>query len=107
MEHTYEELKKKRVNELREIAAGIEHEAVQGYTQLNKEHLLEAICKALDIDMHVHHKVVGLNKTEVKARIRAYKKMRDEANAAGDHAELKRCLRQIHILKRKIHKAMV
>lgn len=107
MEHTYLELKKKTVNDLREIAAGIEHEAVQGYTQLNKEHLLDALCKALKIDKHVHHEVVGLNKAEVKARIRAYKKKRDEANAAGDHAELKRCLRQIHILKRKIHKAMV
>lgn len=107
MEHTFEELKKKRVNELREIAAGIEHEAVKGYTQLNKEHLLEAICKALDIDMHVHHEVVGLNKTTVKARIRAYKKKRDEANAAGDRTHLKHYLRQIHKLKRKIHKATV
>jgi len=44
MEHTYEELKKMNVSELRELAKEMEHEAVQGYTQLNKEHLLEALC---------------------------------------------------------------
>ena len=42
MTHTYEALKKKTIAELREIAKDIEHEAVQGYTQLNKEHLLPA-----------------------------------------------------------------
>ena len=49
MTHTYEELKHKPLAELREIAAGITHEAVQGYTQLNKDHLLVALCKALPI----------------------------------------------------------
>lgn len=107
MAFTYEELKKKRVNELREIAAGIDHEAVKGYTQLNKEHLLEAICNALNIDMYTHHKVVGLNKTEVKARIRQYKKKRDETGSSGDRKQLKHYLRQIHKLKRRIHKATV
>ena len=57
MEHTFEELKKKTVNDLREIAKGIE--GVTGYSQLNKEHLLETICKALHIEMHAHHEVVG------------------------------------------------
>ncbi|HFE64278.1 MAG TPA: hypothetical protein ENK14_07685, partial [Caldithrix sp.] len=52
MTYTFKELKKKTAAELKEIAAGIEHEAVQGYTQLNKEHLIEAICKALNIDMY-------------------------------------------------------
>jgi hypothetical protein len=36
---SFEELKHKTVAQLREIAAGIEHDAVKGYTQLNKEHL--------------------------------------------------------------------
>jgi hypothetical protein len=35
--HSYEELKHQTVAQLREIAAGIEHDAVKGYTQLNKE----------------------------------------------------------------------
>ena len=69
MEHTFEELKSKNVAELREIAKGIEDEAVKGYTQLNKEHLLEAICKALKIDMHVHHEVVGVDKKSIKKKI--------------------------------------
>src|SRR5688572_17091215 len=50
MAHTYEELKKKTVAELRDIAKDIEHEAVQGFTQMNKDHLLPAICKALGIE---------------------------------------------------------
>ncbi|UCH95945.1 MAG: Rho termination factor N-terminal domain-containing protein [Candidatus Aminicenantes bacterium] len=105
--HTYEELKKKTVAQLREIAAGIEHEAVKGYTQLNKEHLLEAICKALNLDMHEHHQVVGVDKTVIKTKIRVLKKKRDEALTAHDHAQLKMYRRQIHGLKRKIRKAMV
>ncbi|HEY9432235.1 MAG TPA: hypothetical protein VI260_12305 [Blastocatellia bacterium] len=34
-ERDYEELKHKTVAQLREIAAGIEHDAVKGHTQLN------------------------------------------------------------------------
>ena len=64
--HTFEELKKKTVAELREIAAGVDHEAVKGYSQLNKEHLLAAMCKALGIDMHAHKKVVAGNKADIK-----------------------------------------
>ena len=42
MEYTYTELRKKTVAQLREIAEGIEHEAVEGFSQLNKDQLLEA-----------------------------------------------------------------
>lgn len=107
MAHTYEELKKKDVTELREIAAGITHEAVQGYTQLNKEHLLAAICKALNIDMHQHHQVVGVNKTNVKAEIRELKKKRNDALSTHDHVQLKEVRRKIHQLKRQIRRATV
>ena len=105
--YTYEELKKKTVAELREMAAGMEHEAVKGYTQLNKEHLLEAICKALNIDMHEHHKVVGVDKTALKSKIKILKKKRNEAYAAHDLKQLKMYRRQIHGLKRKVRKAMI
>ena len=107
MAHTYEELKTKSVAELREIAAGIQHEAVQGYTQLNKDHLLPAICKALGLDAHVHHHVVGLDKTAIKTKIHALQKKRDEILATKDRAELKGVLRQIHSLKRRIRRATV
>ena len=107
MAHTYEELKHKTVAELRDIAAGIEHEALQGYTQLNKEHLLHALARALGVEEHRHHDVVSLNKTEVKSRIKDLKSQRDEAIAAHDRARLKQLRRQIHRLKREIHKATV
>jgi Rho termination factor, N-terminal domain len=106
MAYTYEELKHKTVVDLREIAKGIEHEAVQGYTQLNKEHLIVAISKALGIQ-HQHHDVVGVDKAAIKARIRELKKKREEALSAHDHAQLKVVRRTIHRLKRRIHKATV
>ena len=107
MTHTYEELKHKPLTELREIAAGIEHEAVQGYTQLNKDHLLVALCKALAIDMEAHKEVKGIDKAAVKARITEWKAKRDQALAGRDRKALKVALDQIHHLKRSMRKAMV
>jgi hypothetical protein len=101
MEYTFEQLKHKTVADLREIAKGIEHEAVQGYTQLNKDHLLVAISKALGIQ-HEHHDVVGVDKAAIKSRIKDLKKKRDEAIAKHDGAELKTVRRTIHRLKRQI-----
>ena len=107
MAHTFPELKKKPLAELREIAAGIEHEAVKGYTQLNKDHLLAAICKALNIDMHVHHEVKGVDKTAIKTKIHEWQKKRDEALAAQDRSKLKVALDHIHHFKHALRKAMV
>ena len=107
MAYTHNELKHKTLAELRDIAKDIEHEAVQGYTQLNKEHLVVAICKALNIDMHEHHDVVGIDKAAIKSRIKELKKKRDAALTAHDHAQLKHARRSIHRLKRQIHKATV
>jgi imidazoleglycerol phosphate dehydratase HisB len=107
MSHTYEELKKKNVSELREIAKEIEHEAVQGYTQLNKEHLLKAICTALNIDLHVHHEVKGVDKTKIKSEIRQLKKQRDEAIKSKNKEELIKSRRKISNLKKVLRKATV
>jgi len=107
MAYTYEELHAKTLGDLREIAKGIEHDAVRGFTQLNKEHLLPAICKALGIESHAHHHVVGIEKGTMKAKIRQLKKGRDEALEAHDHAQLKLIRRQIHRLKRRIRAATV
>lgn len=79
---------------------------MQGYTQLNKEHLLVAISKALGIK-HEHHDVVGVDKASIKARIRELKKKREEALAAHDHDQLKVVRRTIHRLKRQINRATV
>jgi hypothetical protein len=106
MDYTFEQLKHKTVSELRDIAKDNQHEALQGYTQLNKEHLLVALSKALGIK-HEHHEVVGVDKASIKARIREMKKKRDEALTARDHAQLKSVRRTIHRLKRQIHKATV
>ena len=107
MEHTYEELKNMTVAQLREIASGTEHEAVQGYTQLNKEHLLEALCKAFNIDMREHHEVVGVEKSPLKTQIKLWKARRDEALTAHKKKQFKNALRMIHKYKRKLHKATV
>ena len=107
MEHTYHDLRNKRVTELREIAKGIEHEAVQGYTQLNKDHLVLAICTALGVDAHEHHHAVGVDTQAIKAEIRELKGKREAALAAHDHAELKLVRRRIHRLKHKLRRALV
>ncbi len=107
MAHTYEELKKKTVAELRGIAKETDHEAVKGYTRLNKEHLLTALCKALNIELHQHHEVAGVDKPSIKKKIRVLKKKREQALADHDHVQLKRVRRQLHSLKRKIPKATV
>jgi len=106
MAYTFEELKHKTLAELREIAKGSDHEAVQGYTQLNKEHLVVALSRALGIQ-HEHHDVVGIDKSSIKARIRELKTQRAAAVTAHDHAQLKVLRRTIHRLKRRIHKATV
>ena len=106
-DHTYEELRGMTVVQLREVARGIEHEAVRGYSQLRKDQLIPVICEALGLEMHAHHEVVGVNKSEIKAQIKALKTDRDTALEAHDHEGLKLVRRKIHRLKRKLHKATV
>lgn len=107
MTHTYEELKHKTVVELREIAKDMEHEAVKGASQMNKDHLLKGLCTALHIEMHAHHVVVGIDKAAIKTRIKALRKKRDEILATPDRKELTGVLRQIHALKRTIRRATI
>ena len=106
-EHTYEELRKKTVAQLREIARDTESDAVRGYSTMHKEHLIHALCTAFGIDEHVHHEVVGIDKSAIKAQIRQLKKERDAVLEARDRKALKPILRKIHHLKRQIHKATV
>jgi DNA-binding IclR family transcriptional regulator len=103
MAYTYHELKEKTIQELREIAKGAENqEAVQGYSQMNKEHLLPALCKALGVDAHEHHAVIGIDKPGIKAKMRELRKKRDAALEAHDTDTLKSIRRQIHRLNRQI-----
>jgi hypothetical protein len=99
--YTLHDLKGKTIEELREIAKGVENQdAVQGYSQLNKQHLLPALAKALGI--HEHHDVTGVNKPAIKAKMRELKKERDAAIEAHDGAKLKSIRRHIHSLNRQI-----
>jgi DNA-binding IclR family transcriptional regulator len=106
-EYNYNQLKHTTVAELRDIASEIEDDALKGYTQLNKEHLIEVLCKVLNIDMHVHHEVVGIDKPAIKQRMRELKVERQKATEAGDHKKLKEIRRKLHRQNRKIRKAIV
>ena len=106
MAYTYEELKGKTIAELRDIAKDQSHEAVQGYSQMNKEHLLPALCTALGIDSHEHHLVSGIDKAALKRKIRELKTQRDAAIESGDHALLKSVRRHIHHLNHQIRSHM-
>ncbi len=103
MAYTFHDLKVKTIQELRDIAKGVENQdAVQGYSQLNKEHLLPALCKALGIDTHEHHHVTGIDKPAIKAKMRDLKKERDAALEKHDADALKSVRRHIHRLNRQI-----
>jgi hypothetical protein len=99
MAYTYEALKAKTLAELREIAGA---EKVQGYSQMNKDHLLPVLCTALGIDTHEHHAVVGIDKAGIKAKMRALKKQRDDALAAQDHSQLHSVRRQLHAMNHQL-----
>jgi len=106
MAYTYDQLSVLTVAQLREIAKGIEHEAVHGFSTMHKEKLLPAICVALGIEAHKHHLAVGINKSQIKGEIKKLKTKRDTALAAKDHAEYKKILREIHHLKNKLRQAL-
>jgi hypothetical protein len=106
-EHDFHELKTMTVAQLREIAAGIDHPAVKGYTQLRKAQVLAGICEALGLEMHEHHEVRGLDRAAARAKIREWKRKRQAALEAGDAAQLKFVRTKIRRLKRRIRKSMV
>jgi len=104
MAYTHHELKARTIQELREIAKDVPHDAVQGYSQMNKEHLLPALCLALGVPIHEHAGVAGIDKPAIKARIRELRAKRAAAIAGGDHDALKSVRREIHGLNRQIRR---
>ena len=107
MSYTYEELSKMNVAELRKIADGIDHEATKGHSTMHKDKLLPAMCIALGIDTHVHHKVVGIDKTKVKSEIKDLKVKRTAAIEAKNYKQLKEIRDKIHKLKHTLRKSIV
>src|SRR6476646_8529646 len=79
MAYTFHDLKSKTVAQLRELAKTSEDESLKGASQMNKDHLLPALCKALGIDMHEHHRAVGIDKPAIKAKMRELRAKRDSA----------------------------
>jgi len=101
--YTYHELRAKTIDELREIAKNAPNQdAVQGFSQMNKDHLLPALCKALGIEAHDHRDVVGIDKPAIKAKMRELKTARAAAIEAHDADKLKSVRRHIHSLNRQI-----
>lgn len=109
MAYTFHDLNHMTVAQMREVAKSIEneHPDVKGYTQLNKEHLLQTLCKALKIDMFEHHHAEVENKTSIKSKIRELKQKRNEAIAAKNPHDLHAVRMEIKKLKNKLRSAMV
>jgi hypothetical protein len=80
---------------------------VQGYTQMNKEHLVPALCKALGIE-HVHHHVeAGFDKSKIKIRMKMLRAERSKALEVHDSAKLKVIRTELHSLNHRIRGHMV
>ncbi|HTY35759.1 MAG TPA: hypothetical protein VMH23_01545 [Bacteroidota bacterium] len=106
MAHTYDELHKMTVAQLRAIADGLEDEALKGHSVMHKEQLLPLLCKSLGIEIP-HHHVESSKKGDLKAKIHLLKKDRDEAITKKDYKKLESIRGEIHKLKRKLRKEMV
>ena len=102
MAYTYNELKGKTIAELRDIAKDVTHDTVQGYSQMNKDHLLPALCKALGVSMHEHHVVGNFDKGALKARMKKLRSERAAALDSGDQKKLKAVRRHLHALNHQI-----
>ena len=105
-DYKYDDLMGMPVAKLREIAEGVQHEAVVGFATMHKENLAVALCNAWGIEARTVKKVVGIDKQAVKGKIKELKAKRAAALEAHDHTALKTARRRIHRLKRKMRKSM-
>jgi protein-arginine kinase activator protein McsA len=67
---------------------------------MHKDHLLPALCKALNIP--VHHVAQGAEKTRIKGLISKVKARRNEAMTKKDLKQQALARDQIHTLKRRL-----
>ena len=105
MAHTYDELHKMTVAQLREIAEAQHSDDLTGFKSMHKAPLLQVLCKVLGVDAHGHHTAKGIEKAAIKAKMRELKIARQAAIEAHDHTELRVVRREIHRLNRKIRRA--
>ncbi len=94
------DLEKLTVPKLREEAAKFED--IKGVHGLKKAQLIDLLCEKLDIH-RPKTKVVGIDKSVLKARIRDLKAKR-EAIPVGDHEALAEVRMRIKVYKRAIHR---
>ena len=107
MAHTYEELHKMTVAQLREVAEAQGSDDLKGFKSMHKAPLLQLLCKVLGVVAHEHHIARGIDKAAIKAQMRELKTARGVAIEAHDHRELKVVRRKIHSLNRRIRRASV
>ena len=107
MAHTYEELHKMTVAELREVAEARGSDDLKGFKSMHKAPLLQLLCEVLGVVAHRHHTTKGIDKAAVKAQMRELKIASGAAIEAHDHTELKVVRRKLHSLNRQIRRASV
>ena len=105
MTHTYEELDKMTVAQLREVAEALDSDDLEGFKSLHKAPLLQLLCTVLGVDPHEHSTLAGIDKTAIKGQMRELRVARKAAIKAGDHKELKMVRRKLHSLNRMIRRA--
>ena len=99
-DYTYEQLKDMQVAQLREIAAGLKKDELEGHMTMHKDHLLPLLCKVLNVP--THHVAAGEDKLRLKAAIKKLKVQRDAAIKDKNAAQLAVVRGHIHALKRKL-----
>ena len=100
-------LTKMTVAQLREEAKQID--GVTGLSGMKKDELVALVAGNLGVDLSApagggSKATSGLDKTEIKRRIRALKVDKREAIAARDAPKARACNRQIHDFKRRLRR---
>ncbi len=98
------DLEKMTVTKLREEAAKFED--VKGVSGMKKDQLIDIMCEKLDIH-RPKKQVEGIEKSVLKARMRALKAKRSQAEADHDHEALAEIRRRIKTYKRSIRRHTV
>lgn len=93
MAHTQDELEKKSLEELKEIAAGVEAAKVPDYESLEKDDLVKLLCTALEITP-----ASDAAQADTAAEAKAAADAKAAAAKSGEKAKIKA---QIHALKAK------
>ncbi len=100
----FKDLEKMTVTKLREEAGKFED--VQGVSGMKKDQLIDILCQKLDVQRPVK-KVVGVDKSVLKERMRALKVKREQAASEHDHEALKDIRRRIKVYRRSIRRHIV